>query len=89
MAGVANEAYNYNKDSNEEIEEAEEEQIYDSIDENSSDSFSLSNEKELKDELEYIDNAIDVKIQSIKNSNNSNFCRKGADCAPEGIPQHS
>ena len=51
MAGVANEAYNYNKDSNEGIdEEEEEEQIYDSIDENSSDSFSLSNEKELKDE---------------------------------------
>ena len=73
MAGVANEAYNYNKDSNEEIEEEEEEQIYDSIDENSSDSFSLSNEKELKDELEAIDNAIDLKIQSIKKSNNSNL----------------
>ena len=59
MAGVANDAFNYSKDLNEGKEE-EEEQIYNSIDDDSS----------LEDEIESIDKAIDSKIKSIKESKN-------------------
>ena len=71
MAGVANEAFNYTKGSNEGIEEEEEEeeQIYDSIDEDSSETFSLSNNKELNDEI----SSIDLKTKSIKEPRDSNF----------------
>ena len=67
MAGVANDAFNYSKGSNEEIEEEEEEQIYNSIDDDSSEY------NDLEDEIESIDRAIDSNTKSIEESKNLNL----------------